>query len=62
MLFQDVPAQTTGYMLLGYAVIFGSMLIYLISLVLRRKNLKQDLEILSVEENQGESNLNSLSS
>ena len=45
-LLQDAPAETTGYMIAGYAVIFGLMLAYLISLVLRRRNLEQDLEVL----------------
>ena len=42
----DHPAETTGYMLAGYAVIFGVMLIYLASLVLRSRSLSQDLELL----------------
>jgi hypothetical protein len=47
MLFlQDAPANTTSYMVAGYAVIFGIMLIYLISLIVRRRNLQQDSEIL----------------
>jgi hypothetical protein len=46
MLFQDAPANTTTYMIAGYAVIFGVMLIYLISLYLRQRNLNQDLEVL----------------
>ena len=45
-LLQDAPAETTGYMIAGYAVIFGLMLFYLISLVMRRRNLEQDLEVL----------------
>lgn len=46
MLFQEGPANTTTYMIAGYAVIYGVMLIYLISLSLRRRNLKEDLEVL----------------
>lgn len=47
MLFlQDAPAQTLNYMIAGYIVIFGVMLLYLVSLVVRRRNLSQDLEIL----------------
>ncbi|MEW5869774.1 MAG: hypothetical protein AB1894_10905 [Chloroflexota bacterium] len=46
MLFQEGPAQTTGYLIAGYAVIFGVMLVYLISLILRGRNLQQDLQIL----------------
>ena len=45
-ILQDAPAQTTGYMIAGYAVIFGVMLVYLASLVMRIRSLKQDLEIL----------------
>ncbi len=40
------PAQTLNYMLAGYGVIFGIMLIYLASLVIRWRNLKQEEEIL----------------
>ena len=40
------PAETTAYMIAGYTVIFGVMLIYLISLWLRQRNLMQDLEAL----------------
>jgi hypothetical protein len=43
---QEGPAETTAYMVAGYAVIFGVMLVYLISLFLRQRNLNQDLEVL----------------
>ena len=43
---QDAPANTTPYMIAGYAVIFGLMLIYLVSLIVRRRNLQQDAEML----------------
>jgi hypothetical protein len=46
MTLQDGPAQTTNYMLIGYTVIFGSMLIYVISLYLRQRNLERDLELM----------------
>ncbi len=42
----DAPADTLGYFIAGYGVIFGAMFIYLISLILRRKNLRQDEEML----------------
>lgn len=42
----DAPANTLSYMIAGYVVIFGTMLIYLASLVVRRKNLHQDEETL----------------
>ena len=43
---QEGPANTTSYMIAGYAVIFGVMLIYLISLLIRQRNLQKDLEVL----------------
>jgi hypothetical protein len=46
MILQEGPAQTTDYMIMGYAVIFGLMLIYVVSLYVRQRNLKQDLELL----------------
>ena len=47
MLFlQQGPADTVAYMIAGYAVIFGVILVYLASLAIRNRNLKQDLEIL----------------
>ena len=46
MFLQQVPPDTSGYMIAGYVVIFGVMFIYLVSLVVRRRNLKQDLEVL----------------
>jgi len=53
MLFlQDAPANTTAYMIAGYSVIFGLMLIYLVSLIVRRRNLQQDAEMLEALEMQ----------
>ncbi len=52
LLLQEGPANTTSYMIAGYAVIFGVMLIYLISLLVRQRNLEKDLKVL--EEIQGE--------
>ena len=51
-LLQEGPANTTSYMIAGYAIIFGVMLLYLISLLVRQRNLQKDLEVL--EEIQGE--------
>lgn len=45
------PIETTNYMIAGYAVIFGVMAIYLVSLVVRRRNLERDLEVLEDLEN-----------
>ena len=46
LFLQDGPAQTSAYMIAGYSVIFGVMLIYMISLIVRKRNLNQDLELL----------------
>lgn len=40
------PANTLNYMLAGYGVIFGIMFVYLASLVIRWRNLRQDEQIL----------------
>lgn len=45
-LFTDATPNTVGYMILGYAVFSVVMMIYLISLVVRRRNLQRDLEVL----------------
>ena len=53
-----VPAQqttpdTSSYMVAGFVVIFGAMLVYLASLVIRWRNLRGDLEVLQeLEERQ----------
>ena len=46
LLLQEGPADTTSYMIAGYAIIFGVMLLYLISLLVRQRNLQKDLEVL----------------
>jgi hypothetical protein len=52
MLFlQQGPAQTTNYMIAGYTVIFGVILFYVLSLYLRNRNLKRDLDTLQELEN-----------
>ncbi len=40
------PAETTNYMYLGFAFIFGPMFLYIWSLISRRKNLKKELVVL----------------
>lgn len=49
---QEGPAQTADYMIAGYAVIFGVMGLYLISLAVRRRNLDRDLTTLQEIEKQ----------
>ena len=42
----DGPAQTMNYMIGGYTVIFGVMFLYLGSLVVRWRRLRQDEELI----------------
>jgi len=46
MFFQEVIPDTSGYMIAGYVIAFSVMAIYLLSLVIRWRNLKQDLAML----------------
>ncbi len=41
------PADTLSFMIAGHAVIFGVMLLYLVSLVVRWRNLRQDEVLLN---------------
>jgi hypothetical protein len=41
----DIP-ETTSYLIAGYTVIFGGMAIYLVSLFIRFRNLRQDERML----------------
>ena len=42
----DVTPDTANFMILGYSVIFGVMALYLVSLVVRFRNLRQDEKTL----------------
>jgi hypothetical protein len=53
LFLQQGPADTNAYMIAGYVVIFTVMLVYLASLVIRRRNLNQDLEVLQELEKEG---------
>ena len=54
MLFQDAPPDTSRYMIAGYAIFFAISAIYLLSLIVRRRNLEQDLKTLeSIESESG---------
>lgn len=46
MLFQDPTPNTLGYMIGGYAVFFIVSAFYLLSLFIRNRSLKRDLETL----------------
>lgn len=52
-MIQQAPAETTSYMIAGYSVIFSIMLIYIISLVVRNRNLKRNMKSLRELEGQG---------
>jgi hypothetical protein len=48
------PADTMSYMVAGYVVIFGVLAAYLVSLVVRWRNLRQDEALLEqLDENNG---------
>ena len=44
--FQTGTPDTSGMMLLGFAVIFGVLALHLLSFYLRARNLKRDLDLL----------------
>lgn len=51
-IFLQTTPDTANYMVAGYVVFFIVMVIYLASLVIRQRNLKQDLEVLEDLDNQ----------
>ena len=46
MFFQDAPPDTSGYMIAGYAIAFLVMGLYVASIYIRSRNLKQDMSML----------------
>lgn len=52
---QQGPAETTGYMIAGYSVIFLVLGIYLVSLYIRGRNLQRDHELLEQLDNDTQS-------
>ena len=46
MFFLETPPDTSHYMVAGYAIAFSVMLIYVISLFVRTRNLNRDLSTL----------------
>ena len=42
----DAPADTLGYMIAGYSVIFGVTILYVVSLFMRWRSLRQDEALL----------------
>jgi hypothetical protein len=53
-MIMEGPANTLSYMLAGYGVIFGVMLVYIASLVIRWRNLRQDADLLDKMEDDDE--------
>ena len=49
-----MPADTSGYMIAGYVVFFTVLSIYVLSLFIRWRNLKQEYLLLSDLENSKE--------
>lgn len=47
MIFQNTTPDTSGYMIAGYAVILSVIAIYLISLYLRQRSLRQDMQLFN---------------
>lgn len=41
----DAPVDTLNYMILGYAVILGCVMLYIASLALRFRRLRRELEV-----------------
>jgi hypothetical protein len=54
MLYAEGTANTVNYFIAGYVVFFTVMALYLASLVIRYRNLKQDLEVLQEMEQDDE--------
>jgi hypothetical protein len=46
MYFQEVTPDTSGYMIAGYVIAFVIMGLYVASIYLRGRNLKQDMSTL----------------
>ncbi|RME06263.1 MAG: CcmD family protein [Anaerolineae bacterium] len=53
MMLQQTTPDTFNYFVVGYTVFFLVMTVYLVSLVVRYRNLKKELELLEELENEG---------
>jgi hypothetical protein len=47
MFFQEVTPDTSGYMIAGYASAFIILAVYVVSLILRQRNLNADMDMLA---------------
>jgi hypothetical protein len=45
MLLDETP-NTIGYMIAGYAVLFGLPFLYVVSWLVRQRNLEKDIELI----------------
>jgi hypothetical protein len=57
MFLQDATPDTTSYMIAGYVITFLVMGLYLASIYIRNRNLKQDLSMLEEMEKTKESDV-----
>jgi hypothetical protein len=48
LLFQTPTPDTTSYLIIGYVIIGAIGLGYVISLVMRQRSLKRDLDVIDV--------------
>ncbi len=46
MLFQEAPADTVNFMIIGFVVILGTIGLFMLSLYTRYRNLERDRELL----------------
>ena len=56
MFLQQTPAETFNYMVLGFSVILGVLFIYIVSILVRFRNLKKDIALLQEVEVETDSN------
>jgi hypothetical protein len=45
MFFLETPPDTSQYMIAGYAIAFGVMIVYVVSLYIRFRNLDRDMSM-----------------
>jgi CcmD family protein len=53
LLLQQAPAETSNFMIAGYAVIFSVIFLYVVSIILRNRNLRRDMTMLEELEKKG---------
>jgi CcmD family protein len=42
----DIANQFNGYLMLGYFVMWLIVMVYIVTLIVRQRNLKQDLQLM----------------